>query len=102
MYKLGLLFSVLTVFGCQWVKPTDGGDNVSLVKMAHVVNCEKLGSTTSTVKDSIGFIDRKERKVVDELVTLAKNDAAKMGGDTIVAKKAISEGSQEFNVYRCQ
>ncbi len=102
MRKLVLVPFLLVLSACQWVKTTEGGENVSLVKMAHVVNCEKLGTTTSSVKDSIGFIDRKERKVMDELVTLAKNDAANMGGDTIVANKAISSGSQEFAVYRCQ
>ncbi len=99
-----LLPGVILVMGlsaCQWVKPTEGGDQVSLVKRTHIVNCEKLGSTTSRVKEKVGIVKRKERKVVDELVTLAKNEAAGLGGDTIVASGALQAGAQAFDIYRC-
>ncbi len=94
--------AMLALAGCTWVKPTQQGAEVSLVKAAHVQECKKLGSTTSQVKDSVGFIERRDKNVTQELINLAKNEAAKMGGDTIVAKEAPLEGRQTFAIYDCQ
>ncbi len=101
MRKTGLLILITALSACQWVKPSEEGSAVALVKPIHVENCEKLGSTTSTVKEKVGIVKRKEQKVTDELVTLAKNEAAKMGGDTILAKGSRESGSQSFEIYRC-
>lgn len=92
----------LLLSACQWVKPTEAGDNVALVKTNHVVDCEKIGATTANVKDRVGFVARKDRKVSEELVVLAKNEAAKLGGDSIVALTEENDGSQTFEVYACQ
>ena len=96
-----VLISVLFA-ACQWVKPTDLGKEVALVKEIHVSNCEKLGSTESNVADNVGIIQRGDKKVAKELITLAKNQAAKMGGDTIVALSSAEDGSQNFGVFRCK
>jgi hypothetical protein len=93
---LGLLLA-----SCEWVKPTSGAESVSLVKAGMADSCQKVGSTHSRVKDGLGIVKRKEQKVTQELVTLAKNEAAKLGGDTIVARGPIVEGEQEFDVYKC-
>ena len=90
------------VLGCQWVKPTEQGKNVSLVKEAHVESCKKLGSTESNVADNVGIIRRGDKKIAKELIVLAKNQAAKMGGDTIVALNAAENGSQKFGIYTCK
>jgi len=97
---LFLLFAVVS--GCQWVNPASGADQVSLVKPAHVINCKKLGTTTSTVKAKIGFVERKEQKVTEELVTLAKNEAAKLGADSIIALDEATNNSQTFAIFSCQ
>ncbi len=94
-------FLVASITACQWVKPTDAGHQVSLVKLAHIMNCEKLGATTSKVKARVGLVRRKEREVVDDLVILAKNEAAQIGGDTIIAEGKLNEGQQTFDIYRC-
>lgn len=96
---LGLSF---VMAGCTFVKTTDDGENVALVKPMHVQKCKKLGSTTSQVKDSVAFIARRDKDVTLELVNLAKNEAAKMGGDTITAKGEAVEGRQAFDIYNCK
>ncbi len=90
------------VSGCQWVKATSGADQVALVKPVHVDRCRKLGTTTSSVKDRVGFVARKESTVTAELITLAKNEAAKLGGDSIVAVGESVDGAQAFDIYSCQ
>ncbi len=101
MRSIILIAAVSTVTACTWVKPTDQGSEVALVKPAHIYDCTKIGSTTSQVKQKVGIIERKEQKVTDELITLAKNEAARVGGDTILAKGAVQDGEQTFDIYRC-
>jgi len=95
------LLGSLALISCTWVEPSEQGKSVTLVKSAHVTHCKSLGTVTSSTKDSVGFIDRSEEKVAVELVDLARNKAAGMGGDTIVVEGPIEEGSQTFRVYRC-
>ena len=96
-----LLLGSLVLVSCTWVEPSEEGKSVTLVKPAHVTNCQPLGTVTSSTKDAIGFIDRSEEKVAGELVDLARNKAASMGGNTIVAEAPAEGGSQTFRVYRC-
>ena len=72
-----------------------------LVEASHIENCKRVGTASSSVKHEVGIYTRSQQKVTDELVTLAKNQAAEMGGDTIVARGPASEGSMSFDVYQC-
>lgn len=92
----------LVAASCKWVKPSTDGKEVALVKPIHVQNCKKLAVTTSVGKKKVGFVKRKDAAVVSELVTLAKNEAAKINGDTIVAIGEMVDGSQKFDIYSCQ
>ncbi|MBT8440276.1 MAG: DUF4156 domain-containing protein [Gammaproteobacteria bacterium] len=86
---------------CTWVEPTKEGKEVLLVKAFNVQTCQHIGSTTSTVKHAIGPVTRSEEKVTEELITLAKNHAAERGGDSIVAKGPLVNGSMSFDIFRC-
>lgn len=97
-----MFFGIVVTAGCTWVDPKPGASAVTLVKPSHVVNCKSVGTTQSQVKDKIGFINRSDDKVTEELLTLAKNSAVEMGGDTLVAEGGPSEGSQKFRIYKCQ
>ncbi|MEZ5503271.1 MAG: DUF4156 domain-containing protein [Halioglobus sp.] len=96
-----VLLGYLAASGCTWVDPVPGASNVTLVMPTHVSNCKPLGSTTSQVKDKVGFINRSDEKVAEELLTLAKNSAVELGGDTLVAEGAPNEGTQKFRIYKC-
>ncbi len=96
-----LITSMLFLPACTWVKLTALGEDVTLVQGETVQSCEKLGTTTSYIKHTIGPMDRSEDKVTNELVTLAKNQAAEMGGNTIVADGPLKEGTMSFKVYWC-
>ncbi len=101
MRALILILTITSLAACTWVKPSDAGAEVALVKPAHIHDCEKIGSTTSKVKQKVGIIERKEQKVMDELITLAKNEAARVGGDTILAKGSNEDDEHIFDIYRC-
>lgn len=94
--------SLITVLqACTWVKPTDAGENVVVGQAANVRTCKHISAITTSVKNQVGSMPRKPAKVSEELTTLAKNEAAIRGGDTIVAKAPASGGSMTFDVYRC-
>ncbi len=96
-----LSITILLLTACTWVEPTKEGSEVLLVKEFNVEACKKLGATKTSVKHKVGFVTRSEEKVTEELITLAKNRAAEKGGDSIVAKGPASEGSMEFDIYKC-
>lgn len=97
-----LLFMPMVVAACTWVKPTTGSQKVVLANTGEVAGCSKKGVTTSKTVGKILFIPRSKEKVFTELVLLAKNEAAVMGGDTVVAQAAKEPGTREFGVYKCR
>ncbi len=101
MRYLAICACLSLLSACTWVKLTEEGETVTVVT-AVPSSCKRLGSTTSSTKADIASFDRKSKKVATELQTLARNSAAKMGGDTISAEGEVSEnGEQTFGIYRC-
>jgi len=99
-----LIISTLFLFSsCTWVEPTLQGSEIKLVDRndAALNTCSKLGSVTSMVKHKIGSFSRSEEKVNTELATIAQNEAAEMGGDTIAAEGPAENGRRTFTVYKC-
>jgi len=98
-----LLVAILTVAcsSCSWVKLTDAGKTVHVANIGEVTSCEQLGEATAHVLDKVGFVRRSRAKQARELATLARNEAAGMGGNTIVAVSDIEDGGRKFRVYRC-
>lgn len=94
--------AVALLHACTWVKPTEAGAGVVVGQASTVVACKHVSTITTTVKHQVGSMPRKPVKVTEELTTLARNEAAIRGGDTIVAKAPASGGSMSFDVYRCK
>jgi len=96
------LFIVISgLTACTWVEPTKEGSEVLVVEASNVETCKKLGTTTTSVKHKVGIITRSDEKVTEELTILAKNKAAEMAGDSIVAQGETVEGSMSFDIYMC-
>lgn len=96
-----LLGAVLLLSSCAWVKPTEGGAQVRQLTADQVQNCREAGTTHVSVLNKIGVVKRGDRRVADELVTLAGNSAAQLGGNVIVPISDIEDGNQTFSVYEC-
>lgn len=99
--KFCLLLLSSLLMACNWVQLTDEGKGVRLATAAEVGNCTRVGNTTSTTRSRLWVADRGSEKVQDELITLARNEAAMIGGNVIVANGTIEEGRQHFLVYHC-
>lgn len=92
---------VVALSGCAWVTLSSDGAKVRVFADAEVTHCKRVGETAVSLKDKIAGINRSHDKVKAELETLARNSAAGLGGDTVVAAGPINDGTQSFLVYQC-
>jgi hypothetical protein len=97
---------ILTLAGvlgaCTWVKTTPEGEPVHVASADAVSDCLRKGKVTVSLKSRVGAVERSPTKVATELETLARNEGAGLGGDTVVAETTVSEGKQVFGVYQCE
>ena len=93
---------LLCLQACTWVAPTEKGAGVVVSDGSGVSNCERKGEVLSKLKSRVGAFERNATKVANELEILARNEAALMGGDTVVAESTVRDGEQTFGVYRCR
>lgn len=96
-----LCLAIIFLPACTWVEPTKESSEVTLVKPFNVISCKKLSTTTAVVAKKVGFITRRDDTITEELITLAKNKAAELGGDSIVAQGPAVDGSMKFDIYKC-
>jgi hypothetical protein len=96
-----VLIGAATLSGCAWVKPTTAGAQVREASATDVFSCERIGTVDATTRATALGLPRDKEVVRDEQVTLARNRAGVMGGDTIVADGPESGGTLPFVVYRC-
>lgn len=92
---------LLGLLGCTWVEVNNSGKMVDIVSERHIQHCQKVGSLDVDTKASLLGIQRQQQKVLTELETLARNEAANIGADTLVAIDRPIEGAQTYHAYRC-
>jgi len=97
---LCITVAALAISACSGIKLTDQGEKVRVLDPSEVSSCRELGKTNTSVTSRI-IVKRPEETVSEELRVIARNSAARMGGDTIVPLTVIEEGSQTFVVYKC-
>ena len=86
---------------CSFVDKTSGGEKVRVLAIDEVKSCRKIGNTSTSVLNTLAGIPRPRETVEEELRTVGRNSAAKMGGDTIVPATTAVDGEQTFHVYKC-
>lgn len=100
-WKALLLGGLAVLGGCTWVKLSDAGALVQQVDDGGVAGCKRVGIITAQTRNKV-VVGRKGAKVREELLVLARNEAATLGGDTIIPIGPAAEGRQEFTAYRCK
>ncbi len=71
-----------------------------VLEPSEVSSCKNLGRTSASTTAKVLF-DRPEDTLAKELLIVARNAAASMGGDTVVPLTIIENGQQTFVVYKC-
>ena len=88
--------------GCTWVHMAPGASAVRVISAGPApAGCERRGEITVSVKDRLGFYERNDLRVHEELETLARNEAPGIAADTIQPLAAASDGEQRFAAWRC-
>ena len=102
MLPLAVATGAVAIAGCTWVKLTSPAESVRVGTAAGAADCKQLRAVHAKTTTKVAFFSRSRKKVDEEVETLARNEAAEMGGDTIVAQgPTSSEGRRSFDVYRC-
>ena len=96
-----VLGALVTLTGCTWVKLSDAGAGVTLAEKESVAACQHVGIVTTQTRDKV-VMERGEATIHEELLVLARNQAAALGANVIVALGPPSEGNQDFAAYRCE
>lgn len=97
---LGVAAAVL-VSGCSFVDLSPHAEDVLVLKPYQARECEQLRRSTSQVMHKVWFVNRNQERMAEELQTLARNTAAELGGNAVVADSEIEEGRQRFIIYNC-
>ena len=98
---ISTMLQLAVLSGCTWIKLTEGGTTVTPATEADITNCRKVGMISTHTKDKV-VVHRSDGKVREELLVLARNEAAGLGADTIVAEGPPNDGEQDFAAYRCR
>ena len=84
---------------CTFVHMAPGATKVKV--LASAPSCEKRGEAEVSVRHKVGFYERSDAQVRDELETLARNEAPGVGADTISPMGPPAEGGQSWALWRC-
>jgi len=95
--------ALTAIAGCTWVSPSPEvkQQGIMVLPQDRVANCRLLSKTTVSVADRVGFINRVQSDVENDLQTLAMNQAVTQGGDTVSALTSAINGDQTFGIYKC-
>ena len=93
--------SIIFLEACVWVDLKPGGQSVRVVNASESPRCKRVGHVTSETTAEIIGIPRDGESVNNELTRIARNQAADMGGNAVLAIGPVRNGSQNFDVLRC-
>jgi len=100
--NMSVLLMVLLVSSCTWVKLSQEANNIELKNSGELAACQRVGVATAQTKSNIWFYQRDQETVAEEALTLARNEAVKMGGNTLISMGELVNGRQQFAVYLCK
>jgi len=86
---------------CSWVKVSERGQAIRVARAEEVAGCVAKGRAHAQTTDRVLIFARRREPVRSELESLARNEAALMGGDTVVPATGIERGRQSFDVFAC-
>ncbi|KAF1712191.1 hypothetical protein CSC70_01265 [Pseudoxanthomonas kalamensis DSM 18571] len=103
MRKTCLLLTLpVLLSACTWVHLAPEAKAIKVIAAgAAPAGCQKQGEIEVSVKDKVAFYERNDLKVLDELETLARNEAPGIQADTIQPLSDPADGTQRFAAWRC-
>lgn len=86
--------------GCNFVPLSDAGAGVAQLGPGDVAGCTEVGIVSARTKAKV-VVNRSADKISEELIVLARNEAAGLGANAIVPIAEPEGGTQQFRAYRC-
>ena len=101
---LPALSCVLFLGACSVLKPVESSEKVSVLLEEQLASkqCVVLAETRVQTLAKILFFPRSQEAIIDELVTLAKNQAVALKGNVLVQISPILDGATDFRIFHCQ
>ena len=100
---LPLLAAALLLPACTFVKMGPGADQVRVLRADQDASaCTVRGEIEVSVKDRLGPYQRDEIRVIDELETLARNEAPGLGANTVQPLAPPNDGTQRWRALSCR
>ena len=99
MRSILLMGCLLSMPACTFVHMAPSAGKVKV--LASAPPCEKRGEAEVSVRHKVGFYERSEAQVRDELETLARNEAPGVGADSISPLGQPVDGTQRWALWRC-
>ena len=90
---------VTSLSACTFVHMAPSATSVKV--LASAPTCERRGEAEVSVRHKVGFYERSEAQVRDELETLARNEAPGVGADSISPIDQPADGTQRWALWRC-
>ncbi len=92
----------IALSSCSWVRLNEGAGGVRVLDSgASVSGCQYKGEISTSVTNRLAGLERNSIKVADELETLARNEAAQLGANTLRPESEPVAGEQRFTAYVC-
>ena len=99
MRSILLMGCLLSMPACTFVHMAPSAGKVKV--LASAPSCDKRGEAEVSVRHKVGFYERSEAQVRDELETLARNEAPGLGADSISPLGQPVDGTQRWALWRC-
>lgn len=101
-HGLSILLVALLSSACSpWVKLSAAGSEVRHVSTSVAAECTRVGRVSAVTQQRVVGVGRNDERVRAELLTLARNEAATLGANAVVARSDIDNGRQQFDALRC-
>jgi|SRR6056297_2790293 len=85
-----------------WVKLTAEGADVRHLSRQASAACTRVGRVSAVTREKVVGIGRNDDRVQAELLTMARNEAAALGANAVVATSEIADGRQTFDALHCE
>ncbi len=97
-----LLAIAATLTACSFVTLNPAAQNVTVAPNANqLTNCKFVGKTNVSLWSKAETF-QSQKTSESQLDTLARNEAATMGGNFVAPESAINNGQRTYRVYNCQ
>jgi hypothetical protein len=100
---MSLIAAATFAGGCTWVTPSPEtvGKKIAVVDGVEVAHCRLMARADLSVPDKLGTLQRLPEDMQNDLQTMAKNQAAAAGDDTVAPLSTQAGGKQTWGLYLC-